>query len=169
MIRADRGGRSATGCFGGNIMSTDWRALIGPHGRLSRIDGGRKAQHLVRFVEGTEDRQIRARAAGYGLTVPALLHLAGLYFQPPAGAPARFRDGGLSSRIGRVIAADLDPIRLVLAGMGRNLNQLARRANAGDSIAERELQSTLAHVTRTLDRLTRVLDLLDPDHQVHHR
>ena len=153
----------------GDIMNTDWRALIGPHGRLSRIDGGRKAQHLVRFAEGTEDQQVRARAAGYGLTVPALLHLAGLYFQPPVGAPARFRDSGLSSRIGRVIAADLDPIRLVLAGMGRNLNQLARRANAGEPIADAELQATLAYITRTTDRLTQVLDLLDPDHQVHRR
>jgi hypothetical protein len=148
-------------------MNTDWRALIGPHGRLSRIDGGRKAQHLVRFAEGTEDQQIRARAASYGLTVPALLHLAGLYFQPPAGAPARFRSGSL--RIGRIIAADLDPIRLVLAGMGRNLNQLARRANAGDPIADGELHATLAYITRTMDRLARVLDHLDPDHQVHRR
>lgn len=150
-------------------MNTDWRALIGPHGRLSRIDGGRKAQHLVRFAEGTEDQQIRARADSYGLTVPALLHLAGLYFRPPIGAPARFRDGSLSSRMRRTIAADLDPIRLVLAGMGRNLNQLARRANAGEPIADAELQATLAYITRTMDRLTRVLDHLDPDHRVHRR
>ena len=79
------------------------------------------------------------------------------------------RDGGLSSRIGRIIAADLDPIRLVLAGMGRSLNQLARRANAGEPIADAEMQATLAYVARTMDRLTRVLDLLDPDHQVHRR
>jgi hypothetical protein len=150
-------------------MSTDWRALIGPHGRLARVDGGRKTQHLVRFAEGAEDQAIRDRAAGYGLTVPALLHLTGLYFQPPAGAPARFRESALSSRIARTIAADFDPIRLVLVGIGRNLNQLARRTNAGDPITAPELHATIEHVDRTLRRLGRILDLLDPDHQVRPR
>ena len=75
-------------------MTADWRGLIGPHGRLARIEGGRSGQHLARFRDPDELNQLKHRAEEFGLTPSALLHIAGLYFQAPSDAPTRFQPAG---------------------------------------------------------------------------
>ncbi|WP_422186228.1 plasmid mobilization protein [Aquabacterium commune] len=95
-------------------------------------------------LSATERAALNAAAAQNGLTPAALLRASFLTTPKQASAIS----------ITRPAARPLDAA--VVAGLGRigaNLNQLARRANAGDLLQPGELPDALAALGRQLDRI----------------
>ncbi|WP_141979688.1 plasmid mobilization relaxosome protein MobC [Saccharothrix saharensis] len=105
-------------------------ARIGHGGHLAPIPGGRRRQLLLRFT-AAELAEVTGRAAVYGVAPAAFAHITARFFEPTARALRRLRPP-MSRQDAVALAADLVPLRRTLSGIGANLNQLARAANASD-------------------------------------
>jgi hypothetical protein len=145
-------------------MSDSWNSHVSATGRLARVEGGRNVQKLVRFSATTEYPALAERAACYGLAATAFLHIAGLYFVPPADAPTRFRPAARSAARDRALAAELEPIRRQLVGVARNVNQMTVATHQTGRLGpEPQLTALAEHAHQVLARLDTALTLLDPD------
>lgn len=144
-------------------MSIKWHTRISASGRLARVKGGRHVQKLVRF-SAEEFDVVESRARESGLEPAAFLHLAGLYFQPPATAPGRFRPALRSIARDQALAAELGPIKRTLSGIDTNLNQLTHLAHRDGLVSVMPQLAVLGNeLWAGLHRLTMALRLLDPD------
>ncbi|KOX27110.1 hypothetical protein ADK67_14970 [Saccharothrix sp. NRRL B-16348] len=143
------------------------RNLIGHGGHLAPVAGGRRRQLLLRFTPG-ELAEVTGRAAAYGLAPAAFAHITARFFEPTARALRRLRPP-MSRQDAVALAADLVPLRRTLSGIGTNLNQLARAANAGDQVSAAQLTAAVEYLAHVLARVENWLDRLDPDRVVHRR
>jgi hypothetical protein len=141
--------------------------LIGHGGHLAPIPGGRRRQLLLRFT-AAELAEVTGRAAVYGVAPAAFAHITARFFEPTARALRRLRPP-MSRQDAVALAADLVPMRRTLSGIGTNLNQLARTANAGDQVSAAQLTAAVEYLAHVLARIEDWLDRLDPDQVVHRR
>lgn len=141
--------------------------LIGHSGHLAPVPGGRRRQLLLRFTTA-ELAEVTRRAAVYGLAPAAFAHITARFFEPTARALRRLRPP-MSRQDAVALAADLVPLRRTLSGIGTNLNQLARAANAGDQVSAAQLMAAVEYLAHVLARVENWLDRLDPDQVVHRR
>ncbi|GAB2999435.1 hypothetical protein GCM10027184_64190 [Saccharothrix stipae] len=141
--------------------------LIGHGGHLAPIPGGRRRQLLLRFT-AAELAEVTRRAAVYGVAPAAFAHITARFFEPTARALRRLRPP-MSRQDAVALAADLVPLRRTLSGIGTNLNQLARAANAGDQVSAAQLTAAVDYLAHVLARVEDWLDRLDPDRVVHRR
>ncbi|MFE2754017.1 MobC family plasmid mobilization relaxosome protein [Actinosynnema sp. NPDC059335] len=141
--------------------------LIGHGGHLAPIPGGRRRQLLLRFT-AAELAEVTGRAADYGLAPAAFAHITARFFEPTAPALRRLRPP-MSRQDAVALAADLVPLRRTLSGIGTNLNQLARAANAGDQVSAAQLAAAVEYLAHVLARVEDWLDRVDPDRVVHRR
>jgi hypothetical protein len=106
------------------------------HGRQERLRGGRQVRHTVR-VTGEQESRLRRVAAEQGVSVSRLLvetALAGEGWTP-------------SQR--RAIVRELGGLRRDVEGLGTNVNQIARWANATERFPH--------EAARVLDAIDRAL------------
>jgi uncharacterized protein (DUF1778 family) len=109
----------------------------GPVVRMRRSPGGRKGRLNLRLTD-EEERQIRQRAEGCGLSAPRYLIEAGLSRSASDAADRRR------------VEWDLAQARVVLKAAGNNLNQLAKWANANRALADR-IEAALGEFHRAIE------------------
>jgi hypothetical protein len=105
--------------------------------RMRRAPGGRQGRFNLRLTD-EEERQIRQRAEGCGLSAPRYLIEAGLSRSASDAADRRR------------IEWDLGQARVVLKAAGNNLNQLAKWANANHALPE-HIEEVLGEVHRAIE------------------
>jgi uncharacterized protein (DUF1778 family) len=108
--------------------------------RMRRAPGGRPARLNLRLTE-EEERQIRQRAEGCGLSAPRYLIEAGLSRSASDAADRRR------------VEWDLGQARVVLKAAGNNLNQLAKWANANHALP--------AHIEAALGEVQRAIEVIE--------
>lgn len=121
--------------------------------RRRRQVPGRRRVVSVKLSEA-EHAAIRARAAAAGLSVAAFL--AGAAEQGSGGLGV----AGMTVAERRVWAAELLAVRRVLSATGNNVNQLARRANAGQAVDPVVAQVSVQACRRAAERAADVLEHL---------
>lgn len=110
--------------------------------RRANVVGGRTHKHEV-WVSAEEELALLGRANVAGVSVPRLLVESAL--------ADRSEDAGLGA--GRMAAlTDLFALTRLVAAMSRNVNQLAKVANATGELPA-ETEATLAAIRRTVGRL----------------
>ena len=109
-------------------------------GRPTTTDTDKRTQHIAARFTVTERAQLEARAAAHGLRVSDFIRAAAVDSLPPKLAKAAKAGAGRLSR---------DELR-ELNAIGVNLNQLAKRANAGD---DRELDALLSSALAALHKV----------------
>jgi uncharacterized protein (DUF1778 family) len=105
--------------------------------RMRRAPGGRQGRLNLRLTDD-EERQIRHRAEGCGLSAPRYLIEAGLSRSASDAADRRR------------VEWDLGQARVVLKAAGNNLNQLAKWANANHAVHD-HIEVALAEVHRAIE------------------
>lgn len=85
--------------------------------RRHRVEGGRQHQVKIRFTDAEYDA-VAARAAGAHVSVQRYLVDGALARRPPRSVPS-------------ALAAELAGLRRLTANLANNINQIARRLNAG--------------------------------------
>jgi len=111
--------------------------------RRRRVDGGRQQVIKIRFTE-TEYQAITEGAAAEHMSVQRFLAEGALTRRPQASA---------------ALVAEIAGLRRLVANHANNMNQLARRLNAGGR-PDNSIAPALAAVCRTLSRLDNALDSL---------
>lgn len=125
--------------------------------RRRRKAGGRRNQFLVK-ADDHEMQRLRKTAAAAGLTVPHLLISTTLaVMDDQRQVPAVDR---------RTLAWEIETVRASLDAVGRNLNQLARVANATGQVPA-ELPATLHAVARRMGKVDALLTALGHDPRQH--
>jgi hypothetical protein len=104
---------------------------------MRRAPGGRQGRLNLRLTDD-EERQIRHRAEGCGLSAPRYLIEAGLS-RSASDAAGRRR-----------VEWDLGQARVVLKAVGNNLNQLAKWANANHAVPD-HIEVALREVHRAIE------------------
>ena len=111
--------------------------------RRGRESAPRRVYQQVKLT-GEERDQLRARAAGVGMSVPRLLVESAL-------------SGVETATDRRRMIADLFEVRRLLATIANNVNQLAHAANISGQVSEGlRLEKTLADVDEILVALRRI-------------
>jgi len=105
--------------------------------RMRRAPGGRQGRLNLRLTD-EEERQIRHRAEGCGLSAPRYLIEAGLSRSASDAADRRR------------VEWDLGQARVVLKAAGNNLNQLAKWANANHALPD-HIEVVLREVHRAVE------------------
>jgi uncharacterized protein (DUF1778 family) len=105
--------------------------------RMRRAPGGRQGRLNLRLTD-EEERQIRHRADGCGLSAPRYLIEAGLSRSASDAADRRR------------VEWDLGQARVVLKAAGNNLNQLAKWANANHAFPD-HIEVALREVHRAIE------------------
>jgi uncharacterized protein (DUF1778 family) len=108
--------------------------------RMRRAPGGRQGRLNLRLTD-EEERQIRHRAEGCGLSAQRYLIEAGLSRSASDAADRRR------------VEWDLGQARVVLKAAGNNLNQLAKWANANGTLP--------AHIEAALGKVHRAIDAIE--------
>lgn len=114
--------------------------------RRANVAGGRQAVHKVR-VSAEEEAALLARVDGDPLQVARLLVESALSDQA----------GETVSERRRLLEA-LFAVRLELARIGVNVNQLARRANVGDGFPVEEARAYLVESRKVARRIDGAID-----------
>lgn len=115
--------------------------------RQQRIRGGRPYRPTVRY-SAAEYANVEARAAAARKSVPHYIVDASLADPaPPVRVPAE-------------LLAELDAIRRHVAAIGNNVNQMARRANAGIDVPANQLATVGNAAVRMQERLDAALSWL---------
>jgi Mobilization protein NikA len=116
--------------------------------RRHRIEGGRPCTVKVSFTHAEYDA-LTARAACSKVSVPRFLAECALIRRPQTiTAPA-------------ALTAELAALRRLTANLANNINQIARKLNAGAS-PDGAIAPTLGAVRRTMNRLDTALAALHP-------
>jgi len=115
--------------------------------RRTRTPGGRAPGFRVR-VTPEEELELRVRAERAGVSVPRLLVESALHGGGPQSVAVR-----------REALTELFAVERLLGAMSRNINQLAKHANATGTISE-DLAASLAALRRLYDRIESVMDEL---------
>lgn len=115
--------------------------------RRANVDGGRIHRHNVR-VSPEEEGELLRLAAAQHVTIPRLLVESAL-------AAAR----GETPTQRHEAIAELFRVHRLLGAISRNVNQLARQANATGEVPA-ELAATLVAVRRTAERIDQLVDEL---------
>lgn len=105
--------------------------------RMRRAPGGRQGRLNLRLTD-EEERQIRHRAEGCGLSAPRYLIEAGLSCSASDAADRRR------------VEWDLGQARVLLKAAGNNLNQLAKWANANRALPD-HIEAALGEVHRAIE------------------
>ena len=108
--------------------------------RMRRSPGGRQGRLNLRLTN-EEEREIRHRAEGCGLSAPRYLIEAGLSRSASDAADRRR------------VEWDLGQARVVLKAAGNNLNQLAKWANANGALP--------AHIETALGEVHRAVEVIE--------
>jgi len=115
--------------------------------RRANVEGGRQHRHQVK-VSAEEEGMLLRLAAEQHVTVPRLLVESALAVNKGETATER-----------RQALAELFAVHRMLAAVSNNLNQIARKINAGGRPTG-ELAATLAAVRRSADRIDAAVDEL---------
>lgn len=115
-------------------------------GRQSRRQGGRDAVIQVR-VSPEQNERLRAAAAAQGVSVQA--HLLDRAEVGPLV-------DGWTARQRRAVAQELLQVRRILAGIGTNVNQIAKAANTDGAVNDDEIRAALVALHERLPRLDAV-------------
>ena len=107
---------------------------------MRRAPGGRQGRLNLRLTD-EEERQIRHRAEGCGLSAPRYLIEAGLSRSASDAADRRR------------VEWDLGQARVVLKAVGNNLNQLAKWANTNHALP--------AHIEEALREVHRAIEVIE--------
>ena len=107
--------------------------------RMRRSPGGRQGRLNLRLTN-EEEREIRHRAEGCGLSAPRYLIEAGLSRSASDAADRRR------------VEWDLGQARVVLKAAGNNLNQLAKWANANHALPD-HIEAALGEVHRAIEAI----------------
>lgn len=113
--------------------------------RRANVEGGRPFSHLVR-VSVEEEAMLIARAAQRRVSVPRLLVEAALSDSPRLQGAER-----------EDVAEALFGMQRVLAGLGNNLNQIARVMNAGGDVEAAQLAAVVARLRSLAMRIEEAL------------
>lgn len=110
--------------------------------RRHRVEGGRQHQVKIRFTDAEYD-VVASRAADAHVSVQRYLVDGALTRRPPRSAPS-------------ALSAELAGLRRLTANLANNLNQIARRLNAGAG-PDAGIPAAADSVRRTMNRLDSVL------------
>ncbi|GGK94133.1 hypothetical protein Ppa06_64410 [Planomonospora parontospora subsp. parontospora] len=125
-----------------------------PMQRRSRVAGGRPNRHNVRLTDA-EQEEFTAAAKAAGVTVPYLM-----VEHTRAGLRGR---GRMSVADMLRLATELDAVWRQMHRDGVGLDQIAAGAKAGVVQGQDAVLAMRDRMARSLDRVDRVLDFLDPE------